>query len=512
MHWLFPSFLLSLFGGIVADRHSRYKILLVTQTASMIQAALLAALILTHHYVIWEILSLGAVLGIVNAFDVPARQPMVHEMIADKEDLTNAFALNSAMVNIARLVSPALSGLVLHTFGAGVCFSLNALSFMAVIASLLLMKLPPFQPHAHKKEGADGAYGRLSIFETNPLLSVPILMITFLSLFVLPYDTVIPVFAKVIFKGDARIFGFINSFVGLGAICGSLYLASLKKGANLKVILLGASALLERWTDVVLPYPLFPGRYAICGVHRLRIADAGDDLYHDRASGVFRPYAWPRYGLYGHVFFRHDPFGRFADRMVGPANRRPPDHASGGGHHPYYCRHFFKIPYKQTNMEQNSALLVMDMQAAILGGFPDAPGLIDRVNRAIAAARGKKMPVIYVTVGFRQGFPEISMHNKGFSAAKERFAAINMEEFVKIDPRVAPTAEDVHVIKRRVSAFTGSDLEVVLRARGSQHIVLTGVATSGVVLSTLREAADKDYRITVLADGCGDPMKKCMEY
>jgi nicotinamidase-related amidase len=156
-------------------------------------------------------------------------------------------------------------------------------------------------------------------------------------------------------------------------------------------------------------------------------------------------------------------------------------------------------------MEQHSALLVMDMQTSILGGFPDAPGLIDRVNRAIAAARGKKMPVIYVTVGFRTGSPEISANNKGFSAARERFANINSEDFIKIDPRVGPTAEDVHVIKRRVSAFTGSDLEVVLRAKGIQHIVLTGVATSGVVLSTVREASDKDYRITVLADGCGDP-------
>jgi predicted MFS family arabinose efflux permease len=132
----FPSFLLSLFGGVVADRHSRYKILLITQTASMIQAVLLAVLILTGHYVIWEILSLSVVLGIINAFDVPARQPMVHEMVNDKEDLANAISLNSAMVNIARLIGPALSGLVLQQFGAGTCFMVNALSFIAVISSL----------------------------------------------------------------------------------------------------------------------------------------------------------------------------------------------------------------------------------------------------------------------------------------------------------------------------------------------------------------------------------------
>src|ERR1700709_553133 len=99
----FPSFLLSLHGGVVSDRYSRYKILLVTQTASMVQAILLAVLILTNHYVIWEILALSAVLGIINAFDVPARQPMVHEMVNDKEDISNALALNSALANMARL-------------------------------------------------------------------------------------------------------------------------------------------------------------------------------------------------------------------------------------------------------------------------------------------------------------------------------------------------------------------------------------------------------------------------
>ncbi len=128
----FPSFLLSLPGGVVSDRYDRRKILLVTQTASMIQALLLAVLILTNHYVVWEILTLSVVLGSINAFDTTARQPMVHDMVNNKEDIANALALNSAMVNIARLVGPALSGIVLQAFGAGICFSLNALSFVAV--------------------------------------------------------------------------------------------------------------------------------------------------------------------------------------------------------------------------------------------------------------------------------------------------------------------------------------------------------------------------------------------
>jgi nicotinamidase-related amidase len=158
-------------------------------------------------------------------------------------------------------------------------------------------------------------------------------------------------------------------------------------------------------------------------------------------------------------------------------------------------------------MEQNTsntALLIMDVQAGIVGMLPDSKNILDRVGKAIAYARAKKIPVIYVVVGFRSGAPEISMNNKSFAGMKERSAGMNMDEFMKVHPDVAPAAGEVTVTKRRVSAFTGSDLEVVLRASGITHLVLTGISTSGVVLSTIREAADKDYRITVLADCCAD--------
>jgi nicotinamidase-related amidase len=153
---------------------------------------------------------------------------------------------------------------------------------------------------------------------------------------------------------------------------------------------------------------------------------------------------------------------------------------------------------------QNTALLVMDMQAAILQNLSDAAPLIRNVSKAITNARDRNILVIYVTVGFRTGTPEISINNKGFTASKQRFTTANMEEFMKIHPDLPRLAGEITVTKRRVSAFTGSDLEVVLRAQGIQHLILTGIATSGVVLSTLREAADKDYKITVLSDGCAD--------
>ena len=158
-------------------------------------------------------------------------------------------------------------------------------------------------------------------------------------------------------------------------------------------------------------------------------------------------------------------------------------------------------------MEQNksnTALLIMDVQAGIVGMLPDSQSILASTAQAIAHARAKKIPVIYVVVGFRQSGPEISMNNKSFGGMKERMAGMNMEEFMKVHPDVAPAADEVTVTKRRVSAFTGSDLEVVLRAFGITHIVLTGISTSGVVLSTTREAADKDYRITILSDCCAD--------
>jgi len=154
---------------------------------------------------------------------------------------------------------------------------------------------------------------------------------------------------------------------------------------------------------------------------------------------------------------------------------------------------------------QNTALVVLDIQVGIVAMLPgDSSALLGNTAKAINSARENNIPVIYVVVGFRAGAPEVSLNNKSFSAGKERFAATNMDEFMKVHSDIAPAAGEVIVTKRRVSAFTGSDFEVILRAYGVRHIVLAGIATSGAVLSTLREAADKDYRLTVLADCCAD--------
>ncbi len=254
----FPSFLFSLLGGIASDRYSRYKILLITQTASMIQAVLLAILIFSKHYTVWEILTLSVLLGIVNAFDVPARQPLIHDMVTDKADLPNALALNSSMVNIARLIGPALSGIILVKFGAATCFLINAISFVAVIVSLLLMTLPAYIPsHVKKKIGSELAEG-FAYLKNTPSISTILLMLGFTSLLVLPYNTLLPVFAKVIFKGDAATFGYINSFIGVGAVVGSVFLASLKKGTDLKIVLLASTIIFGVFLILFSQFSYFP--------------------------------------------------------------------------------------------------------------------------------------------------------------------------------------------------------------------------------------------------------------
>jgi MFS family permease len=234
----FPSFLFSLYGGIISDRYNRYNILLVTQIAAMLQAILLAILTLTHHYAVWEILSLSAILGVINAFDVPARQPLVHDMIKDKADIPNALGFNSSLNNFARLVGPALSGLVMLKFGAGICFLLNALSFVAVIFCLVKMNLPAYIPSAAKKNiGSELVEGFVYLKNTSSI-AIILILLSLVSLLVLPYNTLLPVFAKIIFKGNAATFGFINSFIGIGAVCGTFFLASLKPGTDLKIVLL----------------------------------------------------------------------------------------------------------------------------------------------------------------------------------------------------------------------------------------------------------------------------------
>ena len=177
-------------------------------------------------------------LGIINAFDVPARQSLVNELIEDKKYLGNALALNSSMVNLSRLIGPAIAGLILEKFGDVFCFGLNAISFIAVIAFNIN---DAFTKDANTASSEKNIIQDLkdgwSYLKNAKAVRFIITMLAFISLFVLPFSTLIPVYAKDIFKGTASTFGIIDSMIGLGAFGGAMFLASLKPGSNLRKIL-----------------------------------------------------------------------------------------------------------------------------------------------------------------------------------------------------------------------------------------------------------------------------------
>jgi MFS family permease len=236
---LFPTALFSIFGGIAADRYNRYKLLLATQIISMLQAILLTlAVIFFRQYIITEIIILSALLGIINGYDVPARQSLVRELINDKTDLPNALALNSSMVNLSKLIGPALAGFVLEKVGDKACFGLNALSFVPVIISLLLIKLPPYKAKPKTGRNIKREFTEAFTYIRNtPIVNSVLILAGFMNLLVLPYSTLTPVFAKDIFNGTASTLGVLDGMIGLGAFVGAIYLASLKQGANLSKVL-----------------------------------------------------------------------------------------------------------------------------------------------------------------------------------------------------------------------------------------------------------------------------------
>jgi MFS family permease len=234
---MFPSFLFSFVGGVVSDRYDRFKVLLVTQVASMLQALMLTLIIFSGNYPVWIIIALSTLLGVIKAFDVPVRQSLVVEMIDDKTDLPNALALNSSMVNLSRLIGPGLAGFALEHLGDVTCFGLNAISFIAVIISLLMMKLPKQIPNARTTKPLDDLKDGFKYIKETASIATVLITLAFVSFLALPFSSLIPVFAKEIFNGTASTFGIIDSAIGLGALSGAIFLASLKKGRNLQFIL-----------------------------------------------------------------------------------------------------------------------------------------------------------------------------------------------------------------------------------------------------------------------------------
>ncbi|GAC1428623.1 MAG: MFS transporter [Terriglobales bacterium] len=220
-----PVFLVAPLGGIVADRFNRHRVVIATQVASMILAGILAALTLVGKVQVWHIFVLAALLGVVNAFDIPGRQSFLVDMVG-KEDLMNAIALNSSMFNGARVIGPAIAGILVAKIGEGWCFFANAVSYIAVIIGLLMMRVPPRayraptgSPWEHILEGFR------FVRRSTPIRAI-LLLLGLVSLVAMPYTVLMPIFADKILHGGARGLGILMGATGVGALFGALTLAT----------------------------------------------------------------------------------------------------------------------------------------------------------------------------------------------------------------------------------------------------------------------------------------------
>ena len=237
-----PTALLAPVAGVWVDRWDRHRVLLVTQLLAMAQSSALAVFALTGTMTVGHLIVLGALQGFINAFAIPARQAFVVQMIDDRADLANAIALNSSMVNGTRMIGPALAGVLVAAFGEGWCFAIDAISYLAVIVSLLAMRLTPVVPRPrHGSVWAELADG-VRYVRGTPLVMAMLLMLAASSLLGMPYSTLMPAYTVERLGGDSHTLGFMVAATGLGALAAALYLASRRSVVGLGSVLARATA------------------------------------------------------------------------------------------------------------------------------------------------------------------------------------------------------------------------------------------------------------------------------
>jgi MFS family permease len=252
-----PSLLLLPVGGVLADRMHLLRLVIATQTLAMVQAFVLAALVLFNVCNIWQLMVLAFGLGCVNAFDMPARQALLPDLLETREDLANAIALNSSLFNAARLVGPALAGLMasLVDDGEGWCFLLNGLSFLAVLVSLATIHVRPARPHPKPGPILHGLIEGLRFASSHPPIRAVLVLVAIMGFVGMPYTVLVPVFAKEVLRGDARTYGLLLTASGVGALAGAIYLANRVtiRGSGRRIVVAGvagaASMLVFAWSD-----------------------------------------------------------------------------------------------------------------------------------------------------------------------------------------------------------------------------------------------------------------------
>ena len=283
-------FFMASLGGMIADRVDRRKMLIVTQSLAMLQAALLAVLTLTGKVQVWEIIALAFGLGLVNSVDVPTRQAMTLDMVG-REDLRHAIALNSMMFNLARVVGPSIAGALIAVVGEGVCFSVNALSFAAVLTSLLLMRFPQrtIRPARNPFREVIAGY-RYSW--NSPVIRTSLMLSAVSSMFGAAYLTMLAAFARDVLHGTSTSYGTLMTSVGAGALVGAFFLARIRErwmtvapviaavAFGLSLILFAQTHIL--WVSVALLLPTACSLMLLGGTNNTNIQIAADEEFRGR--------------------------------------------------------------------------------------------------------------------------------------------------------------------------------------------------------------------------------------
>lgn len=242
---LVPTLLLSPYVGSFVEHSHKYKVMKNTQYLAALQAFLLAFLFYFKIYNITAIVLLSLLQGIINAFDVTCRQAMMIELVDNKESLPNAIALNSAMSNLARVVGPALAGILLSFFGDDFCFISNFLSFIPVICCLYMMNLPFYEKKAHLSNVWQELKEGFTYVKSDKTIFSQLLLLSFFSLLLIPFTTLLPVIAKEVFSGTSKTFTLFESAVGIGSLASAVYMTRLKQMGNLYKIILISSCIMS---------------------------------------------------------------------------------------------------------------------------------------------------------------------------------------------------------------------------------------------------------------------------
>ncbi|HTE52978.1 MAG TPA: MFS transporter [Kofleriaceae bacterium] len=307
-----PSFLLAPFAGVLIDRWNRHRILVATQAVAMVQSALLAYFALSGTITVAHVLALSVLQGVVNAFDMPARQSFVVEMVETREDLPNAIALNSSLVNGARLIGPSIGGILIAAVGEGWCFTIDAISYVAVIASLLAMTVKPrARAVSTKRVLAELREGAAYVFSFSPIRTI-LLLLALISFMGVPYSVLTPIFAAEVLGGGPHTLGLLMGSSGVGALAGALWLASRRTVVGLGRVLVMTSSLLgaglivyalSRWLWLSVPALLMigAGMMVSLGASNTILQTVVDE---DKRGRVM--------GFYAMSFFGMAPFGSLA--------------------------------------------------------------------------------------------------------------------------------------------------------------------------------------------------------